>query len=201
MQRREFLRLSTLGGVALAQAALIMSRARAASTSYAMGSAASFTFDEILVYRLQVTVSTWACSYLSTSGSYIRYESIGALISDLEAGTLGSPDSALPPFGAGDTCPDIIVRRPCYVVVVLTSDDDSSFAFATTPLSTAENLSTRYYGLTEPYASPGDGLYRVCYFSVPSINDGASDGYNLFLRYGTGPTLHTIDPCIKNRSK
>jgi hypothetical protein len=199
MLRRDFLRLSAVGGVALAPASLSTFSARAASASYPFGtSLPSFSCQEILVYRLQVTRSTWACSYLSTSGSYTRYGSISALISDLQGGTLGSPDGALPSFGSSDVCPDIIVREPCYVVVVLSSNDDSTLAFQSYPITTGQNRSSRYYSLTEPYAD-SDGAYRVCYFAVPSPATSAIDPYSMYLQYGSGPTLHTIDPGLKNR--
>src|SRR5215469_908965 len=197
MHRRDFLRFSAAGGLALLPSGLIVPPARAASTAFSLGTTVpEFSLSEILVYRLQVTVATWSCAYLLSSGSYTRYAGISPLISDLQNNALGAPDGPLPSFGTIGECPDILVREPCYVVLVLSSDDDSTLAFQSVALTTSQSLGSRYCGLTEPYAD-SDGGYRICYFAVPSSPDGASDPYSMYLRYGSGPTLHTIDPSIK----
>lgn len=199
MHRRDFLYMSTLGGLALVSPGLIIPSARAASTAHALGTTApSFTAQEILLYQLQVTVATWSCAYASSSGSYTRYSSISSLISDLQNGVLGAPDGSLPSFESGDECPDILVREPCYVVIVVSGADDSTLAFQSRPLTMAQSLGSRYCGLTEPYAD-SDGAYRVCYFAVPNPPVGADDPYSMYLQYGSSPTLHSIDPAIKNR--
>ena len=167
------------------------------------GTAPSFTLGEILLYCLQVTVSNWTCSYISGSGSYTSYSSISTFIADLQSGSLAPPDGPLPTFAPGDSPPDLLVRMPCYVVVLLSSSDQPSLCFKSTPMTTGTDCSSKYFALTE--TSNGSQENRtVAYFAVPvvaSTDQDVIDPYTMFLQYMSGTLVitHSIDPCIKNR--
>ena len=168
------------------------------------GNAPGFTTCEILLINLQISVSGgWTSTYLDGSGSYTGYESIAAFISELQSGELGDPDSPLPTFAPGDAPPDILVRMPCYVVIVVSSSDQPSICFQPTPMTTGTDCSGKYYDLTEPY-NDGDGKPRVLYFAVPVVavyTTNVVDPYTMNVEYTSGGTVitHSIDPCIKNR--
>jgi len=167
------------------------------------GSPPAFEQQEILLYSLQITVSdNWACAYVSGSGSYTTYSSIGAFITALQSGSLSTP-GPLPPFAAGDTAPDLLVTTPGYVVVVLSSPDQPSICFQPTAMTTGTDCSSKYYSLTETSAGTTTGP-TVAYFAVPVVapaSQNVADPYTLFVQYTSGalPVTHRIDPCIKNR--
>jgi hypothetical protein len=176
-----------------------------ASGSYPFGGTPpSFTMEEILLYCLQVTVSSQTYSYTSASGSYTGYSSIGAFISDLQAGRLPSPNGPLPTFGPGDAPPDIIVTEPCYVVVVVSSTDQPSLCFQSTAMTTGTDCSSKYYGLAE--AKIGSQPHStVAYFAVPVValtSENVADPYTMYLQYVSGGSTipYNIDPCLKNRA-
>jgi len=167
------------------------------------GTPPSFTVQEILLYCLQVNVSTGVCTYSSSSGSYTSYSSISLFIGALEAGTLSAPNAPLPPFGSGEAPPDIIVTKPCYVVVELSSPDQPTLCFQSTAMTTQTDCSTRYYALTE-ISMNSEGTPTVAYFAVPVVapaSEKVDDPYTLFLQYmSDGSAIpYDIDPCIRNR--
>jgi hypothetical protein len=176
-----------------------------AEGSYPLGGTApSFTSQEILLYCLQVTVSTGVCSYGGSSGSYTSYSSIGSFISDLRAGKLPPPDGPLPTFGPGDAPPDIIMTEPCYIVMELSSTDQPSLCFQTTGMTTGTDCSNRYYALTETGAT-STGPRTIAYFAVPAVapaSEKVNDPYTLFLQYMSGGSMtpYDIDPWFKNRA-
>jgi hypothetical protein len=167
------------------------------------GTAPTFTSQEILLYCLQVTVSTGACSYTSNSGSYTSYATISAFISDLQAGRLPPPDGPLPTFGPDDVPPDIIMTEPCYIVVELSSTDQPSLCFQSTGMTTETDCSNKYYALAET-SSRSFGLSTVAYFAVPVVAPASKkvdDPYTLFLHYMSGGSMtpYNIDPCLRER--
>jgi hypothetical protein len=167
------------------------------------GSAPSFAMQEILLYCLQVTISTNTYIYTSSSGSYTCYTSIGAFMSDLVAGALPPPNGPLPPFGTGDAVPDIIMRKPSFVVVELSSTDQPTLCFQSTAMTTGTDCSSRYYDLTEASTS-SMGNPTIAYFAVPVVAPASQrviDPYALFLQYTSGGStiLYDIDPCLRNQ--
>ena len=162
-----------------------------------------FMASDILLYCLQVTVGTGACSYISGSGTYTSITSINTFMAALEAGTLPPPDGPLPTFGPGDAPPDILVTMPCYVVIVLSSSDQPSLCFQTTAMTTGGDCATKYFGLTE--ASRSTVWHpTIAYFAVPVVaptSQHVIDPYTMFLQYSSGGStiIYDIDPCIKNR--
>jgi hypothetical protein len=175
-----------------------------AQDSYPFGGAPpGFIVQEILLYCLQVNVTTGVCTYTSSSGSYTNYASISSFIGALQAGTLSAPSAPLPPFGPGEAPPDIIVTEPGYVVMELSSPDEPTLCFQSTAMTTGTDCSTKYYGLTETSVSSG-GTPTVAYFAVPVVapaSENVNDPYTLFLQYmSDGSTIpYDIDPCIRNR--
>src|ERR1700727_2144884 len=169
------------------------------------GTAPQFTAGEILLYCLQVTVSGWTCNYISGSGSYTTYSSISAFIADLQSGSLPPPNGPLRPFLRGDSVPDIVLRMPCYVVILLSSSDQPSLCFQTTAMTTGTDCSSKYYALTETSNASHENQ-TVAYFAVPVVaptSQGVIDPYTMFLQYMSGGSVitHSIDPCLKNRGK
>ncbi|HEX4158846.1 MAG TPA: hypothetical protein VHY79_10250 [Rhizomicrobium sp.] len=175
-----------------------------AKGSYPLGGAApSFAMQEILLYCLQVTISTNTYIYTGSSGSYTCYTSIGAFMSDLQAGRLPAPNGALPPFASGEAVPDIIIVEPCFVVVALSSPDQPTLCFQATGMTTGADCSNKYYALTEAGTSSA-GNPTVAYFAVPVVAPaslGVADPYTLFLQYISGGStiLYDIDPCLRNQ--
>ena len=176
-----------------------------ATGSYSFGGTAPiFTSQEILLYCLQVTVSSGACSYTSSSGSYTSYTSISAFIGDLQAGKLPPPNGPLPTFGPDDAPPDIIMTEPSYIVVELSSTDQHTLCFQSTGMTTGTDCSSKYYALTETRAT-STGPLTIAYFAVPVVapaSEKVDDPYTLFLQYMSGGSMtsYDIDPCLKNRS-
>jgi hypothetical protein len=174
-----------------------------AQGSYAFGGTApGFTLGEILLYRLQITVSTWACTYLSNSGSYTSYSTIDAFIAGLKSGTLPPPDGPLPTFGPGESAPDLIVRMPCYVVIILSSSDQPSICFQSTALTTGTDCSSQYFALTL-ISVDSPVKQAVAYFAVPVVqpaSKGVDDPYTMFVKYIANGSVvtHSIDPTICN---
>jgi len=168
------------------------------------GSEADFAFEEILYYSFQVTIQSWTCQRIG-GGAYGTgaYGTIAAFLQDLQAGTLKPTTGALPNSGGSDGPFDIVVRRPCFVVVRLSSDDDSTLCFQNDPLQTQDPHQQDYRGLNPAYTD-ADGRTRVIYFAVPAPRPSGDDSYNLYVQYGDGAAshpiaVHTIDPKIKNR--
>lgn len=162
-----------------------------------------FEFGEILLYRLQITVGSWSFAYVTGSGSYTSYASIGDFISDLQDGDLPAPDGHLPPFGSTGAPPDLIVRMPCFVVVVLSSPDQPSLCFQLPPMTTGADCSSKYFDLTETCLD-SLGAPTVAFFTVPVVQPASlrvADPYTLYVQYtSNGSTItHTIDPCIRNQ--
>jgi hypothetical protein len=158
--------------------------------------------DEILYYKLQVTKANWNCIFIEGSGSFTQYSSIsdfiGRLVNHMDLGQRG----ALPTDPQGPTtAPSMVVRKKCYVVIDLSSDDESSLCFwAGHPqIKTIQDCSAKYLGLSG--TTDSGGRCRVIYFAVPNPLTSGGDPFNLYLQFDQGSDVvtKTIDPAIKNR--